>query len=135
MQCLKCGQELKTEQVFCDDCLKEMEKYPVSPNAAVHLPLRKESAPRKPQSRRRSITPEEQIKLLKKRLWFLTGVLVVTLALMAAMVKPTAEYFIRRYNLRPGQNYSTITPKSTTEPTEESTEVPTTVDPFEGMAE
>jgi len=125
MRCMKCGREQESDQIFCSDCLLEMEKYPVSPNATVHLPLRREQAPRKAQSRRRTVSPEEQIRLLKKRIWFLTGILVVTLALLAAMVYPTVNYFIRHYHLRPGQNYNTIV---TTVPTE-------TTDPFEGLAE
>lgn len=130
MKCLKCGRELDTEQVFCDDCLLEMEKYPVNANATVHLPLRRETPPRKSQPRRRTIPLEEQMKVLKKRLWFLTGILVVVLALLIAMIHPTVSYFIRNYHLRPGQNYSTIAPKATV-----PTETTETVDPFEGMAE
>lgn len=117
MKCMKCGREQESDQIFCDDCLLEMKKYPVSPNATVQLPNRKSVATsRKVQSRRRSISPEEQIKLLKKRIWFLTGILLVTLALAAAMIYPTVNFFLRSYHLRPGQNYSTITP--TTVPTE-----------------
>lgn len=123
MKCMKCGREQESEQVFCDDCLLEMEKYPVSSNATIHLPLRKEvSSARKMQTRRRTVSPEEQIRTLKKRLWLLTGVLVVTLALLLAMIYPTVNYFIRHYHLRPGQNYNTITTVETT-------------DPFEGFAE
>ena len=133
MKCLKCGREQDSEQVFCDDCLLEMEKYPVSPNANVQLPMRRDThTARKTASRRRSVNPEEQIRQLKKRLWFLTGALVITLALMLAMIYPTVNYFLRSYHLRPGQNYSTIIP-STTVP--EATEPIETLDPWEGYAE
>lgn len=116
MKCMKCGREQETEQVFCDDCLLEMKKYPISPNATVQLPLRREAPPvRKNQSRRRTVSPEEQVKTLKKRLWFLTGILVVTLALLISMIYPTVNYFLRNYHLRPGQNYNTITTVETTE--------------------
>jgi len=116
MKCIKCGREQESEQVFCQDCLLEMEKYPVSPNATVQLPLRKDpSAARKLQSRRRTLSPEEQIRTLKRRLWLLTGILVVTLALVLAMIHPTVNYFIRLYHLRPGQNYNTITTVETTD--------------------
>ena len=108
MNCMKCGRELETEQVFCNDCLLEMEKYPVSPNATVHLPLHRDQPFRRTQPRRRTISPEEQIKTLKKRLWILGGILAVTLALLIAMVYPTVNYFLRNYHLRPGQNYSTV---------------------------
>lgn len=131
MKCMKCGREQDSEQVFCNDCLVEMEKYPVNPNASVYLPLRRDAShTRKPQTRRSRLSPEEQVKVLKKRLWFLSGILIVTLVLLIAMIQPTVEYFIRRYNLQPGQNYSTITPTTTT-----PTEITETEDPFEGMAE
>ena len=69
MNCLKCGREQESEQVFCNDCLLEMEKYPVSPNATVQLPIRKAASPsRKGQVRRRTVSPEEQIKVLNHRL-------------------------------------------------------------------
>ena len=130
MTCLKCGREMDAEQAFCEACLQEMEKYPVKPGIAIQLPVRKAApAARKP-VKKRSVSPEEQIHRLKRRVWFLSGILVVTLALIAAMVYPTVTYFSRNYNLRPGQNYHTETVSTTpsTLPTE-------TVDPFEGMAE
>lgn len=122
MKCLKCGQEQESDQVFCDSCLLEMGRYPVSPNATVQLPIRKATpTTRKTPTRRRSISAEEQIRILKKRIYILSAILLVTLALLAAMVYPTVTYFIRHYNLRPGQNYTTIvtkTPTATTEPAE-----------------
>lgn len=118
MKCMKCGREQESEQVFCDDCLLEMKKYPVSPNATVQLSLRREVSSRKVMPRRRTVSPEDQVKLLKKRLWFLTGILVVTLALLIAMIHPTVNYFIRNYHLRPGQNYNTITTTTPAETTE-----------------
>lgn len=119
MKCIKCGREQESEQVFCLDCLLEMEKYPVSPNATVQLLLRKEtSSPRKLQNRRHPVSPEVQIRTLKRRLWLLTGILVVTLALLLAMIYPTVNYFVRHYHLRPGQNYNTITTVETTDPHE-----------------
>jgi len=139
MKCMKCGREMETEQVFCDDCLLEMEKYPVNPGTAVHLPLRKDiPVSRKSPSRRRTVSPEEQIQRLKKRVWFLSGTLVVTLMLLLAMIYPTVNFFLRNYHLRPGQNYTTITPSTTVPSTTAATEIAETTetyDPFEGMAE
>ena len=68
MYCMKCGRETEMETAFCQDCLAEMEKYPVRPGTVVQLPLRKTSTgPRKQPSRKRSAPLEEQIKVLKKR--------------------------------------------------------------------
>ena len=120
MNCMKCGRELESDNAFCTDCLLEMEKYPVNSELEVFLPNRQEKNPgRKAQPKRRTVSPEEQIRVLKKRLWFLCGILLVTLALIAAMAYPTVNYFIRGYNLRPGQNYKTVSTTETTEATEE----------------
>lgn len=109
MNCMKCGREMETDQAFCEDCLLDMKKYPVASGTAVHLPLpRKSAVPKKTQTKRRSISPEEQIKILKKRIWVLSGVLTVTILLVLALIYPAANYFLRSYYLRPGQNYTTI---------------------------
>lgn len=137
MYCMKCGREMDSEQAFCEDCLLDMEKYPVKPGTAVHLPIRKNiPATRKP-AKRRAVSPEEQVARLKKRIWFLTGALMITVLLLLCMVQPTMEYFVRNYHLRPGQNYQTAAP-STAAPTEtEETTLPpdTTEDPWAGFAD
>ena len=109
MNCMKCGREVESEQVFCEECLLEMKKYPVKPGTAVQLPIRRESSPaRKTQPRRRTVSLEEQVRILKKRLWVLTGVLTVTIVLLLALIYPAVNFFIRNYHLRPGQNYTAI---------------------------
>lgn len=67
MYCLKCGRDTENEHVFCDNCLEIMDRYPVKPGTAVHLPHRKDAAGKKP-SRKRTVSPEEQIAGLKKTL-------------------------------------------------------------------
>ncbi len=117
MTCMKCGRELETEQAFCDICLEEMKKYPVKPGTPVQLPSFSRTAPvRKAVVRRRTLSPEEQLRVLKKRTRILAVLLLVTTALVLAMIKPTVNYYIRNYHLRPGQNYSTITPTETSRP-------------------
>ncbi len=132
MTCMKCGREIDPEQVFCEDCLLEMKKYPVSPNAVVQLPLRRQSVPTRKAAKRRTVTPEEQVKTLKKRVLILGCALAVTTVLVLGMIHPTVNFFLRSYYRRPGQNYTTITP--TTVPTE-ATQASETVDPFLGMAD
>lgn len=119
MNCMKCGRELDSEQAFCDDCLLEMKKYPVLSGTAVQLPLRaRTTPPKKSQPRRRTISLEEQVKILKKRIWVLAGALTVTIALILALIYPAVNYFLKSYYLRPGQNYTTVV--STTAATEET---------------
>ena len=66
MYCMKCGKEIKENQVFCEACLVTMGKYPVKPGTVVRLPQRKSApAAKKSNSRRRTqIPPEEQVKNL-----------------------------------------------------------------------
>ena len=45
LNCTKCGVELKNSGVFCEDCLADMEKYPVNPNVTVRIPYRPAPAP------------------------------------------------------------------------------------------
>ena len=40
MTCMKCGVEIPENQVFCDSCLSVMNRYPVKPDAHIHLPKR-----------------------------------------------------------------------------------------------
>ena len=115
MNCMKCGKEIEESQVFCPDCLAEMEKYPVKPGTVVQLPVQHKAAPaRKSPRRRPQPGPEEQIKLLKKRVLLLRGLLALTMALLI-----TATCFlVWRMNkedvtILPGQNY---TPEETTLP-------------------
>ena len=65
--CMRCGREIEEGQVFCQDCLKEMSRYPVDPNTVVQIPLRKESVNGKKNPRRRSTSPEEQILIYSVR--------------------------------------------------------------------
>ena len=63
MNCMKCGREIEEGQVFCIDCLKDMEKYPVRPGTAVHLPKRPTYSPiRRVYTKRKTLSPEEVVK-------------------------------------------------------------------------
>ena len=115
MGCMKCGRDISENQVFCDSCLEVMARYPVKPETAVQLPHRKDpSVPKKAHTRRRQPpTPEEQIRVLKKRVrrWLLLW--LVTLILFIAALHPALKYLLGDTIRLPGQNYSTF---SDTEP-------------------
>lgn len=64
MNCLKCGQELKEGQVFCDDCLAGMEQEPVKINTPVKIPT--QPVNKSTSYRRPMINPEEEVKRLRK---------------------------------------------------------------------
>lgn len=119
MLCMKCGRELETEQAFCDDCLAEMEKYPVKPGTVVQLPpQRQEPVVKKQTNHRRhpAVPLEDQVKRLKRRVAALSCALVLALAAAAGLGYLAAkEYIDYHTGFLPGQNYSSMTPAETTD--------------------
>ena len=114
---MRCGRETAQEQVFCQACLTEMERYPVKPGTVVQLPRRQETPANKMTlPRRKVLTQEEQIRKLKKNVRILIVLLVLAWTLVAALAYPALKELIGEQELRPGQNYSAITE------TEESSE-------------
>lgn len=118
MNCIKCGRDIEEGQVFCASCLEDMAKYPVKPGIAIQLPRRKDTSTVKKMhpKRRQPPTPEEQLRVLKKKLRRMIVLWLVTLALLAATIYPTVEYFFGEQFLLPGQNYTTITGSAPSEP-------------------
>ena len=111
MQCLKCGREIPVGQVFCPDCLADMEKYPVKSGTPIRIPKRQEPAPVKKQPYRRPpAAPEVQVKRLKLRLWIVSLMLIAVLAASAAVAWMARDYILQLKDAPlPGQNYSSIT--------------------------
>ena len=111
MNCLKCGREIEEGQVFCNDCLVQMAKYPVKPGTAVQLPSRGSAAvSKKVHSRRRTkAAPEEQ-----KRIRILSALLSVCVVLLIVLSVVTLRYMSAN-RLLPGQNYSAVTTTAATE--------------------
>ncbi len=108
MVCMKCGREAPEGQAFCQECLMEMEKYPVKPGTLVQLPKRRESASPKKSGKRRISGPEEQLRVMKKRIRILTVLVILLLVLTASLAYPAVRYLMANQRFRPGQNYSTI---------------------------
>lgn len=116
MNCMKCGRETPSEQVFCEECLLEMEKYPVKPGTVVFLPKRRETSIVKKLPKRRTVSLEEQVKNLKQRIRILTILAVVLACLAAGLSYPAMEHLMEDH-FKIGQNYSSVTTPTTT-PTE-----------------
>ena len=76
MKCMRCGTEIATDAVFCEDCLAEMEKHPVKPGTPVLLPRREKQAPVK-RSKKRTVKPEEQVHRLRRAVILLSTIAVV----------------------------------------------------------
>lgn len=69
MECIKCGKSTSDKQVFCDDCLQVMDRYPVKPGTPITLPKASTQATaKKSPHKKRTATPDEQIIYLRKHL-------------------------------------------------------------------
>lgn len=120
MECLKCGREVPAGKVFCRECLEDMERYPVKPGTPIRIPKRQEAAPSKKQVFRRTpATPEIQVKRLKRQLRILSLLLALLLALTGAVVWRDMRntVVVVDNGPLPGQNYSSMTGTTPTEPT------------------
>ena len=112
MNCMKCGRETKDDQVFCQDCLRIMQRYPVQPGTVVFLPRRREPVLKKT-VKRHVVSAEEQIKMLQKHLTILWIVLAICLAAIMLMINPTLHYALDKH-VEIGQNYTTVTTTTST---------------------
>ena len=79
LYCMRCGRELKEGQAFCNSCQELMERYPVAPGIAIHIPKRTPPSPvkKKVAHKRRDLKPEEQIARLRSTVRWLYLLLVV----------------------------------------------------------
>ena len=106
MDCMKCGREITVDQAFCEDCLAEMERYPVRPNTVVQIPKR--PAPSK-KNHQRHVPLEEQIAALRKRSRrLMTGLVVAWLIIAALATTVGITVYELDYQRLLGQNYSTV---------------------------
>ena len=82
MNCMKCGVEIREDQVFCPECLKVMEAYPIAPGTHVQLPKR---PARTHDKRTKGLSPAEQIASQKKLIHWLLATLAVMTAAVAIL--------------------------------------------------
>ncbi len=108
MYCLKCGRETTAEQIFCDSCLTDMEKYPVKPGTAIHIPSRPAQEPQKKPTRKRQQKPEELLEhahKLNRRLLLVIAVLALLLCITGG--KLLLELTSQEDDRPTGRNYTT----------------------------
>ena len=112
MHCIECGKETKGSDVFCQDCLLVMQTQPVKPGTAVHIPVR--PASKKPASRTKALSPEEQATKLRRKMRQLRWT-IFALILALAMTTASTLYLLHRQGVLEdlGKNYSTVTTEST----------------------
>lgn len=86
MHCMKCGQKIKDQQVFCEECLAIMDTYPVKPGTPIQLPTPSKNAPIMKSNRRKTKKPEEQILQLRTSVRWLSIILALSLLAILALV-------------------------------------------------
>ena len=110
MNCMKCGREIALGQVFCKECLEDMDRYPVAPGTPVPMfevnvtPVAKRPVPTRKQKK-----PEEQVVSLKR--WVISlSLLLVTAILGFSLI--TGVLLHRLHEAEKGgtgeQNYSSL---------------------------
>lgn len=69
VNCMKCGRETKSDDVFCTECLEHMERHPVPENVLVYVPSAKdrEAAAKKKTVTLPVVSAEEQVKRLHRK--------------------------------------------------------------------
>ena len=105
MYCMKCGREVEGEEVFCSECLEQMEQEPIPMQASVKIPRQppKDSRPRRP-----VVYLEEQVKRLERanermRIWVILLAMATILLAMAIYHKEVVQVVEDL-----GKNYSII---------------------------
>lgn len=91
MNCIKCGKDTKSEQIFCQQCLEMMEKYPVKPDVHIQLPNRPAVLPPKRSGKKRLLlSADEQLAVLQKRTrrqaWWIAFLIVALFGAAAAIL-------------------------------------------------
>ncbi len=122
MNCMKCGAKIEHDQVFCPDCLAEMEKYPVKPGITVQIPPQRKSKPQpasknaiRHQSKAELEVKYKKLKSTNRTLIALCIILFVTTLVFGAMTFNILE----RWELAQqwGKNYQTVVETNSTNPT------------------
>ena len=109
MYCMKCGKEIKENQVFCEACLVIMDKYPVKPGTHIQIPHRPVSTAGKPTSRKRVLTPEEQLQRLRRSVKALVLALVCSLLALGLTITLLAHTVSEYREISSiGKNYNTV---------------------------
>ncbi len=116
MKCLRCGRDTADGRVFCDHCQESMRAYPVRPGTAIQLPRRADTAPAKKKSRRkRQITPEEHIAILRKSLRQARILLVIAVLALSLAVSMLVYETFQLKDTDIGRNYAVDTTLQTGE--------------------
>ena len=110
MFCMRCGVSVSESEVFCEDCRKDMERYPVKPNVQVSIPVRPAASVSKKRSRRqRASAQEEQLRILRVKLRLAHTALIIVMLAFFALAAIMVKYLSETPEQPPsGQRYSTM---------------------------
>ena len=114
MNCIKCGRDLRGEQVFCRECQENMEHYPVKPGTAVQLPAHTPRPDVKTKPIRIKKALPAEVRLHKQRVTIRLLILTLIAVLLAFMATAVLSLHLldqRDHQNRIGQNY-TVTAES-----------------------
>ena len=114
VSCIKCGREIESPAVFCEECLADMEKHPVKPGTPVVLHQKPAFSLRRAPTRKVR-KAEDQIRSLKRTVTWL-WVIIVALALSLGVI---TYFWLTHFGyqadaVRPGENYQTSQTQTTT---------------------
>ena len=84
MNCMRCGIEIEDPNVFCADCLADMERHPVKPGIHIQLPVRRPATvSKKTRFRLQESKWTDKIFLLKYIIFWLIVLIVLLAAALA----------------------------------------------------
>lgn len=108
VNCMRCGRDTPGEQCFCEECLLDMESYPVKPGTVVQLPPRRMDVPARKAPRRKAAPLEDQVRILKQRVRTVSICLAICLLLLVLAVYGILHHTADK-SFAIGQNYSAVT--------------------------
>ena len=113
MNCMKCGREITLGQVFCKECLTDMEAYPIAPGTPVPMfDVHVATAPKRTAPPRKQKKPEEQVVGLKRWVTALS-VILMAVVLGFSMITAILLHRLEEQETNPSndQNYSSLDTK------------------------
>lgn len=107
MKCLRCGKEIKDQNVFCQNCLNAMEAYPVKPDTHFYLPSHTvRSVPKKNRRKKRVLSSGEQLTLARHTVRGLTVAVIVLSLLLVGAAALLIHDWLTPTDLDIGRNYT-----------------------------
>ena len=87
MSCIRCGKEARVDQVFCEECLADMERHPVKPGTPIQLPNREVRGTTKRSSFKLAASKwQDKIFRLRYTIFWLIVIIILLAAVLALAV-------------------------------------------------